>query len=84
MKVRWLAVAGALTFCATGAGAQTFQKEVACAAQSERVYQNDWANFATSVDMNITGYEDHYNPNMGRCFILEHTLITGSGSSEHS
>jgi len=82
MKGRSLPVAGALAFWASGAGAQTFQQEVTCAAQAERVYQNDKANLAISTDINITGYEDHYNPKMGRCFMLEHTLITGSGSAE--
>lgn len=82
MKVRSLAVAGALAFWASGAGAQTFQTEVMCATQAERVYQKDKVTFAVSANINITGYEDHYNPKMGRCFILEHTLITGSGSAE--
>jgi hypothetical protein len=82
MKVKSLAVAGALAFCASGTEAQTFQKEVMCAAQAERVYKKDQANFAPSADINITGYEDHYNQKMDRCFMLEHTIITGSGSAE--
>jgi len=82
MKVSSLAVAGALTLWAPGAEAQTFKKEVICAARAERLYRKDQANFAISADINITGYEDHYNPKMGRCFMLEHTLITGSGSAE--
>ena len=82
MKFRSLAVAGALAFWASAARAQTFQTEVTCAAQAKRVYQKDKATFAVSANINITGYEDHYNAKMGRCFMLEHSLITGSGSAE--
>lgn len=82
MKVRSVVVAGALSLWASGAGAQTFRTEVTCAAQAEAAYQKDKAKLADSANISITGYEDHYNPKMGRCFMLEHTLITGSGSTE--
>ena len=82
MKVRSVVVAATLSLWASGAGAQDFQKEVMCAAQAEREYQNDKANLADSTRITIIGYEDHYNPTMGRCFMLEHALITGSGSTK--
>lgn len=82
MKVRSVAVAGALALWASGARAQTFQQEVTCAAQAESAYRKDKANFAVSPNISITGYENHYNPKMRRCFMLEHTVITGSGSTE--
>jgi hypothetical protein len=75
-------MAGALSLLTSGAGAQTFQQEVTCGAQAAKVYQNDKANLADSANISITGYEDHYNPKMERCFVLEHTLVTGSGSAE--
>jgi hypothetical protein len=53
-----------------------------CGAQAASVFQKDRANFAGSANISVTGYEDHYNPKMDRCFVLEHTLITGSGSTE--
>lgn len=82
MKVRLLAVAGVIAFWAPGAGAQTSRKEVICAAQAKKVYQKDNDKLAISADITITGYENHYNSKMSRCFMLEHTLITGSGSAE--
>jgi hypothetical protein len=53
-----------------------------CAAQAETVYRKDKADIAESSNIGITGYEDHYNSKMRRCFMLEHTLITGSRSTE--
>jgi hypothetical protein len=75
-------MAGALLLLASGARAQTFQQEVTCGAQAAKVFQKDKDNLADSADISITGYEDHYNPKMDGCFVLEHMLITGSGSTE--
>lgn len=82
MNVKSVIVAGALALWASGAGAQSFQKEVMCAAQAAMVYQKDKANLTESVNISMINFESHYNPKMGRCFMLEHTIITGYRSTE--
>jgi hypothetical protein len=82
MNVRSVLVTSALALWASEASGQNFHKEVMCAAQAERLYLKDKDGLAVSANISIIGYEDHYNQKMGRCFMLEHTLITGSGSIE--
>jgi hypothetical protein len=76
MKVGWAVLVGAVALWTQAAGAQTLQEQAMCAAQAAMAYQRDKAETAKSVS--FAGYEDHYNPLLNRCFILEHELASGS------
>ena len=52
------------------------QEQAMCAAQAQRVYEKDKAD---PVSANLVGYENHYNPTMNRCFMLERDVGNAAG-----
>src|SRR5579863_8855978 len=79
MNVRWRILAAVVALCwVPSVGAQTLQEQAMCATEAASVYQKDKAD--AMMGAGLVGYEDHYNPKLNRCFMIEHVLSSTSGN----